>query len=113
MDPPAKLHALLEDVRRELDAYTADSSQDNYRAVQHTIRRLQAGASSPADTLFTFRFQIVEQIGVMMLLELGILDALVKHEGEGEGVTASVLAGESGVEQSLVGMSSVFLLFSF
>ncbi|KAH6634638.1 hypothetical protein B0J18DRAFT_416808 [Chaetomium sp. MPI-SDFR-AT-0129] len=102
MHPPARLHALLEDVRRELDAYTADSTQDNYRAVQHTIRRLQAGASSPADTLFTFRFQIVEHIGVMMLLELGILDALAKHEGESEGVTAKELASETGVEESLV-----------
>ncbi|SPQ24141.1 92f86a0f-5903-4fca-ab4e-4565446c5867 [Thermothielavioides terrestris] len=88
-------------VHRAVQEYAADSNISNYKALQTCVRRLQIAAATPEDTLFNFRLQVVQNMGIMMLVELGILDALVGSEAQT--TTSSELAKASGCDEGVVG----------
>ncbi|KAK0628777.1 S-adenosyl-L-methionine-dependent methyltransferase [Bombardia bombarda] len=64
------------------------------------IRSLEVAATKPADTVFSFRAQVLENAAISFLFELGILDGLVSRQGAE--VTAAELAAETSSNELLI-----------
>ncbi|GES61575.1 putative O-methyltransferase [Aspergillus terreus] len=96
----ARVKELAAAVEDAIEAYRQDDSIANYKQMQTAVSRLQTAAATPADTLFTFRLQVVGNVAIIMLIELGIIDALVAL-GQDE-VRANELAASTGTNEELV-----------
>ncbi|KAL2166074.1 hypothetical protein VTG60DRAFT_3308 [Thermothelomyces hinnuleus] len=100
MENPDRLRELAREVQTAVDALISSDNIANYKALQTSLRRLQVAATKPADTVFSFRCQMIENASISMLLEMGILDALVA--GQGSPRTAAELAAATETDESLV-----------
>ncbi|KAL4815494.1 S-adenosyl-L-methionine-dependent methyltransferase [Aspergillus spinulosporus] len=96
----ARVKGLAAAVEHAVEAYSQDDSIANYKQMQTAISRLQTAAATPADTLFTFRLQVVGNVAVIMLIELGIINALVAM-GQDQ-VHLTELAASTGTQEQVV-----------
>ncbi|MCJ1353600.1 MAG: hypothetical protein MMC33_003587 [Icmadophila ericetorum] len=98
MEDSKRLQELTAEVQNAVDAYAKSDDMTNYKELQSHIRRLQVAACTPVDTLFTFRLQVVGNIAIAMLNEMGVFDALVTKER----ATAAELAVSTGFSEPVI-----------
>ncbi|KAK0513495.1 hypothetical protein JMJ35_004481 [Cladonia borealis] len=100
MEGTRHLRELTKDVQSAVDAYIESDDIANYKELQTCLTRLQVASTKPPDTLFTFRLQMIENIAIAMLLEMGILDALVAKQGGT--AKAAELAAATGCDELVI-----------
>ena len=100
MESPQRLQTLAAEVQDAVASYTSNGSIESYKHLQSKIVHLQTAASTPPDTLFRFRLQVIENIAITMLLELGVFDALI--EASHSTATADELAKATGYNKMII-----------
>ncbi|MCJ1384330.1 hypothetical protein MMC17_007446, partial [Xylographa soralifera] len=100
MEDPTRLRQLTTEVQSAVDAYIVSDDIANYKQLQSRVTRLQVASTKPTDTLFTFRLQVIENAAIVMLLEMGVLDALVAERGTP--TTAADLAAATGCNELVI-----------
>ena len=122
MEGPNHLQELTVEVQKAVDAYVKSDDVASYKELQSCLTRLQVASTKPSDTLFSFRLQvsnaqhlnpsilkhilnlgqIFENAAIVMLLEMGILDALVTRKVKE--ATAADLAAATGYNELVIGI---------
>ena len=122
MKGPNHLQELTAEVQKAVDAYVKSDNVVDYKELQSCLTRLQVASTKPSDTLFSFRLQVFnaqslnpstlkhtfdlgqmfENAAIVMLLEMGVLDALVTKKGKA--ATAADLAAATGFNELVIGI---------
>ncbi|CAK3929600.1 hypothetical protein D0859_05516 [Lecanosticta acicola] len=86
----SSLRRLLGDTEKNVLEYESSGDENTYREALASIRELQLRVEKPVDHANRVRFQILQNIALVMLAHLGVLQAIVGQDGKA--ITARQLA---------------------
>ncbi|RMZ90961.1 hypothetical protein DV736_g1798, partial [Chaetothyriales sp. CBS 134916] len=97
---PADLRRLADEVQAIAHVYADSNTIENGQALRTSIRKLRIASAMPTEILFDFRMQPIENIAISVLLQSGVLDAIMASKGEV--VEAQEIASATGYDEHFI-----------
>jgi hypothetical protein len=95
-----EIQALLANVNKAVTDNSQSGDPKAYEDALAAIQKLQLAVEKPGDFAVRIRFQGLQNTALVMLAEMGVLQAVAATPGED--ITSSTLARESGCDEQLI-----------
>lgn len=100
MSTQDELQALLANVNKAVTNNAQNGGPKAYDEALVAIQKLQLAVEKPGDFAARIRFQGLQNTALIMLAEMGVLQAVAAEQGKD--ITSSTLAKESGCDEQLI-----------
>ena len=100
MATPDELQALLANVTKTVTLNSQSNDPEAYDDALAAIQKLQLAVEKPGDFAARIRFQSLQNTALVMLAEMGVLQAIVATPGQD--ITSATLAQDSNCDENLI-----------